>query len=544
MLLYICMTQAHTPLAYPQNGKNRHRPPPTKNLAEICTALKTQEQCPSQRTFNHSQHMTQADEQAMRPRRVTQPPRTAEAPPESRTTRRTRPYAVMLAFITTMPTVRSPRTRLSAMPQYRPPFAHPARAVASLPPRASPDRPPTDRAHASLPDALAALPHTERAALSEIPAHASQSRDSNSSSLPLPLPSPLPSPSPPPTPLWPRALVLLVAAIFGTNFPVVKFLQTGTLPLVASTAALARFSIATVALLPAVRSESRRAAGLPDGLVTAAMLTGLPVTAGYFTQALSLDGTDAGKSAFLCSLAVVFVPLLQRALPFLRADRGDDASPWITWGAPLLAVVGVGFLELSGAAAPTSADAWGVLQAVAFGMGFIMNERAAKRFPGFSLTISAIQLAVVSALSAVWATGELSALAHALTLPRISDMMTDPTNCLGLLYTGLVSTSLAVVLSNIALAHVSAGELTVLYSTEPIWAAVFAAVALDERMGGGALVGGVVILAACLLNQTKRLPADRLKKHFRKLVSSPWAGFATSLSCLSAFINRLHPPSS
>jgi len=36
------------------------------------------------------------------------------------------------------------------------------------------------------------------------------------------------------------------------------------------------------------------------------------VFTGYFTQAIGLLGTDANKSAFLCSLTVVLVPFMER----------------------------------------------------------------------------------------------------------------------------------------------------------------------------------------------------------------------------------------
>lgn len=35
---------------------------------------------------------------------------------------------------------------------------------------------------------------------------------------------------PPPAPLWPRAFLLFVAVVFGTNFPMVKFLQLDLVP--------------------------------------------------------------------------------------------------------------------------------------------------------------------------------------------------------------------------------------------------------------------------------------------------------------------------
>jgi drug/metabolite transporter (DMT)-like permease len=50
------------------------------------------------------------------------------------------------------------------------------------------------------------------------------------------------------------------------------------------------------------------------------------------------------------------------------------------------------------------------------------------------------------------------------------------------------------------LGHLSAAEATVLLSTEPLWAAVFAAGLLGESLSAQAGLGGCLLVAACLMN--------------------------------------------
>lgn len=353
-------------------------------------------------------------------------------------------------------------------------------------------------------------------------------------------------PPPPPAPLWPRALLLFVAAVFGTNFPMVKFLQSGAVPLDASTAALARFSLASLALMPAAVMEVMRSKVPPFGVVTAGAIVGLPVSLGYYSQALSLQNTDAGKSAFLCSLAVVIVPLLSNIFPSLQTD--DDAkskSLLATWGAPILAVAGVALLELADVSPPNVGDAWGLVQAVAFAMGFMLNERAARKYPGYSLTISALQLSVMGVAAFFWVAYDMSMNAGALTLPSVADAFCTLPNGLGLLYTGLVSTALTVVLSNISLSRVTAGELTVLLSTEPMWAAVFSAVLLGEHFGSGTFVGAALILAACTVNQADNLPLNFLTDNpLWRTLSGPVSRLSGSVSWIQSLLKRISTPSS
>ena len=51
---------------------------------------------------------------------------------------------------------------------------------------------------------------------------------------------------------------------------------------------------------------------------------------------------------------------------------------------------------------------------------------------------------------------------------------------------------------NIAMRSLSAAESTVIYSTEPLWGAAFAAATLGETLGWNTFVGALLIICACL----------------------------------------------
>lgn len=112
--------------------------------------------------------------------------------------------------------------------------------------------------------------------------------------------------------LWPRVMLLGVAAIWGTNFGTVKLIQSA---LPASAAAGVRFGLAAAALSPALFGARRR---LSPGLWREGIVAGMWVFAGYATQSIALEGCHANTSAFLCSLAVAAVPLLTWLFPTLR----------------------------------------------------------------------------------------------------------------------------------------------------------------------------------------------------------------------------------
>eukprot|EP00904_Undaria_pinnatifida_P005012 jgi/Undpi1/1640/HiC_scaffold_11.g05030.m1 len=277
-----------------------------------------------------------------------------------------------------------------------------------------------------------------------------------------------------------RALLLGVAAIWGTNFPVVKFVESHA-GVSDATAAFVRFAIAAGAMLPFADWAEKE-------VLFAGMEIGAWVSFGYFTQAIGLQTSDASVCAFLCSLTVVFVPLFDTL-----AGKGIK---FITIVASLLALVGTGFLELGDAHASWN-DLWCVAQAAGFGMAFTRIEL----FPGKSLQLSIGQLISVAGLTGVWCTFAAGGQA-----PDFS-FMHDPSIAAALVYTGLVTTSLAIWLETIALEQVPAAEMSVIFSTEPLWATFVSGVFLKETMGPNALIGAAFIFMACLAAQSEQILA-------------------------------------
>merc|ERR1719247_3647180 len=67
--------------------------------------------------------------------------------------------------------------------------------------------------------------------------------------------------------------------------------------------------------------------------------------------------------------------------------------------AALMAVAGVGMLELQGATAPVVGDLWCLAQPIGFGMGYIKLSQLMKKHPEEVLPISAAKMAVVGLAS-------------------------------------------------------------------------------------------------------------------------------------------------
>lgn len=305
--------------------------------------------------------------------------------------------------------------------------------------------------------------------------------------------------SEPPTSAGPSArlegslLMLVVAVLWGTNFPAVKALIESGLPTEA--AAALRFGLAAFALSPLLF----RNGPLPRELVTGGLECGAWLALGYIAQAVALQDAQAGVVAFIASLQVVFVPLALSAF-------GDKAlTPRLALSAALC-VAGVGVLELGGgggaASGPGVSEALALLQPIAFGTSYLRIERLAARYPEHGLQISALQLVSNAAISAAWCAHAAMGSADALDLSALA----EPPVLGGLLWTGLVSTALTVLLQTRALSKLPATDSSVIVATEPLWAAGFAALLLGESLDSSKAVGGALIVAGCLANAL--LPAD------------------------------------
>ena len=272
----------------------------------------------------------------------------------------------------------------------------------------------------------------------------------------------------------PRAdLTLLAMTIsWGATFTVVKDSLAFASPGAFLTA---RFTIATlVALAIARRSLFHRPS------VRAGLLLGVLLFLGFAFQTWGLRYTTPTRSAFLTGLAVVLVPLF-RALVFKKPVH--NAS----WAGACLAVLGLfqmsaPSLLLGGAT--LLGDLLTLCCAVCFALGIVVTERAAPDVkPGAA---AAVQIAVTAVLSM-------------LTL-AFEEVRFIPTPSLwtSLVITGVFNTAIAFFLQLWAQARTTAIRAALIFSLEPLFAALFAHLLAGEPLVREVAQGGSLILLGIL----------------------------------------------
>jgi len=285
-----------------------------------------------------------------------------------------------------------------------------------------------------------------------------------------------------------RGMIVVAAILCGTNFAGVKVLQE---TLDASTFMTIRFVLAGAMLLPVIPQMRRFAKNGGDlrNLIGESTFQGLLLGGGYLTQAIALEDTAAGTVGFLCSLTTVVCPVVEQMVGIKVSKQA--------WAAAGVAVLGGAILELTGDTMPGMGDALALLQPVFFGIFFYLTEKTMSKYPKEALPICAVQVWSTLALSAGWAgwvhggLPDLSLLASTIT----SDWQFDA----ALLWVGLVSTGFILILQTVALGKMSSSETAVVFSSEPIFAVLFASFLINEQIGANDVVGGALIIAACLL---------------------------------------------
>lgn len=279
-------------------------------------------------------------------------------------------------------------------------------------------------------------------------------------------------------------LVLLVA----TNWVVVKDVGNSFDPF---GFAFLRFAVAAAAFspfMPAAFKDKR--------IMRAGLELGVWFAAGYITQSAGLLTTDASRASFLSTFTVLVVPLL--------AGISGRGVSLVTWAACFAALLGVGLLEQNGAP-PGVGDIWSFLSAVAFGVQVFRTEHWARILGnGANLSLMSIVLTSTMVFS-----GAAAAFTHT---DLVAGLMQNPGG-LGemltsgsvpwwqVMYCGLLTTDLALLLEVLALQNVSSVDAAIIYTLEPVTGAGLAWLVLGERLGPLGLAGAGIILASSVASQ-------------------------------------------
>lgn len=299
--------------------------------------------------------------------------------------------------------------------------------------------------------------------------------------------------------LW-RGVVVVLCALWASNFSAAKLVMAE--PQVDSSLyAVSRFTVASLSLLPGTISAIRRGA-IDLETAKGAAICGSWVGFGYIGQTLGLLTTTASRSCVICTLHCVFVAAVAEFMRVSKSNAENESFNLMKLAPALLAVTGVAIVELQGAGGtPTIGDALSFAQPIGFGVGYLQLEELVKKSPNAGLPISFIKLVMASIFS--YGMFELLPLLHheefVFRVPDFTPILSSPMALGGILYTGLITTGLALWVESIAFKRVPATDASIILTTEPLFAALVGAITLGETFGASDYIGATLIIGACAL---------------------------------------------
>jgi drug/metabolite transporter (DMT)-like permease len=270
-------------------------------------------------------------------------------------------------------------------------------------------------------------------------------------------------------------LLLLAVVLWSTTFFVMKTSLNSISP---ALLVLIRFAIASAVVYVLFRRRIEFTwLNLLKGLAI-----GIPEYLGFMLQVTGLTMTTASKNAFITGLGVVIAPVL--SFLFLRENRSWKVILALILAVDGLWIISFGFTLHIGSMG--TGDFLTLLSAFAFSVQVFMIHLFSRRESFYATTF--FQLLAVTVCS----------LAYALVTKQT--LVVNPVSWPSLLYLALFTTIVTLLLQNRYQHDVTVAEASVIYSLEPVFATLLAALFIGEHIGPVALVGGMLMFAASAIS--------------------------------------------
>ena len=254
-----------------------------------------------------------------------------------------------------------------------------------------------------------------------------------------------------------------------------------------------RFSAAAI-LLALVSRRARR--GLDRAAWYGGLLLGGLLLIGFFLQMFGLSSVSASVSAFLTSLYVVCTAAITAAL----ARR---APPLQLMLGALLATLGAAYISGPPQISFGFGEWLSIASAVVFAMHIVLTDRVTKRVEPLAVALTSfIVIAAGSALVA--AAGFVSP--HTPQLSDIATLVVERGFLVPLVCSSLFATLIAISLMNMYQRELDPVRAAIIYSIEPVFAALIAIEIGMEHPNRWLYLGGGALLAGNLVAEMRRAP--------------------------------------
>ncbi|QOR36247.1 DMT family transporter [Clostridium sp. 'deep sea'] len=212
------------------------------------------------------------------------------------------------------------------------------------------------------------------------------------------------------------------------------------------------------------------------------LLIGLVLYATFALQTLGLNYTTASKSAFITGINVMLVPLLSTILLKKAPNKKTILSV-------IIAFIGLGLLTINkNIQGINIGDFYTFICAIACAFHILLTGKYTKKTN--SIAFAVVQIGVCAVLSLI-----TSLVYEQPVLP------TDFNIWRNIFILSVVCTSGAYIVQSVAQRYTSATHTALIYTTEPVFAAVFAYIFLHEVLSIKGYVGALLIVSGMLFTE-------------------------------------------
>lgn len=242
-----------------------------------------------------------------------------------------------------------------------------------------------------------------------------------------------------------------------------------------------RFLLASLLLAALVPASVRT---LTWGAARGGLILSVPFVVGFILQVEGLRWTTPAVSAFLTSLTVIVTPAIG-ALCFRERFRA------VTVAGAAIAFAGVWVLADPSGGGIGTGEVLTILGAVAWAVLIHLIPLVTRRHAPEPVTL--VQFAATAAAFGTWSA------AAGVPWGRLAEAWTDTRVAIWVPFTALFCSVVAILILNRWQREVTPTRAAVIYTMEPVFAALFAWLAVSEPMTGRKLLGGAIIVAGNLV---------------------------------------------
>lgn len=298
-------------------------------------------------------------------------------------------------------------------------------------------------------------------------------------------------------------LLLLAGAIWGMGFVAQQTAMDdiGPMLFIALRFLLAGFAVAPFAFAEMKRKNITSMSGEIMRFKGSFFLVGLAFFLGMAFQQVGLIGTSVTNAGFLTALYVIMVPIIMVSILHI-------SQPFIIWPASMLALVGIYLLSGGDLASLNSGDMLIIICALFWAGHVILTGRVGQK-TDLPVTMATLQFFVTSILAFI-SFAIASSFGFGETIPTSAQIYGALPE---ILYAGLFAGGLGFTLQAVGQRYTSESAAAVLISTESLFAAMFGAFFLGERLQELGYLGCGLIFIAILMvelmpKKTKAQPAE------------------------------------